>query len=90
MTFINAAVRLFREIVDERLFVRRICIAANHVIYEDSVPDTSEIQYSFFEDTEAVMRKRQAEEEKRVREKNIQDALVSIRSRYGKMRYLKE
>ena len=89
VTFINAAVRLFREIVDERLFVRRICIAANHVIYEDSVPDTSEIQYSFFEDTEAVMRKRQAEEEKRVREKNIQDALVSIRSRYGKNAILK-
>ncbi|MBP0960920.1 MAG: DNA methylase [Oscillospiraceae bacterium] len=87
--FINAAVRLFREIADERLLVRRICIAANHVIPESAVPDTSEIQYSFFDDAEAVRRKRQDEEEKLAREKKIQQTLVSIKSRYGKNAILK-
>ncbi|MBP0978737.1 MAG: DNA methylase, partial [Oscillospiraceae bacterium] len=87
--FINAATGLFREIADERLIVRRICIAANHVIREEAVPDTSEIQYSFFEDTEAERRKRQAEEEKREKEKNIQKAMVLIKSRYGKNAILK-
>lgn len=87
--FINAATGLFREIADERLLVRRICIAANHVIREEAVPDTSEIQYSFFEDTEAVRQKRQAEEKRLEREKNIQKAMVLIKSKYGKNAILK-
>ncbi len=87
--FISAAAKLFHDIADRRLLVRRICIAANHVIPEDTVPDAPDIQLSFFEDNEAADIKRKAEEEKLAREKKIQQAIVQIKSKYGKNAVLK-
>ena len=87
--FLNAVSKLYRDIADSRLLVRRICLAANHVISEENIPDEPEIQYSFFEDSEALKKKCKAEEEKAEREKKIQKVIVSIKSRYGKNAILK-
>lgn len=87
--FINAALKLYKEITDCRLLVRRIYIVANHVIPECEMPEEPEVQYSFFDDTEKLEREREKEKQKLQRERNIQNALISIKAKYGKNAVLK-
>ncbi len=86
----DAVMELFERICDKNLLVRRINISANHVLYEDSVPDTSiPEQLDLFTDIEELDRKRQEEENALLREKKRQQALVNIKKRYGKNAILK-
>ncbi len=86
----DAVMELFERICDENLLVRRINISANHVLYEDSVPDTSvPEQFDLFTDIEDLERKRREEKNALLREKRRQQALVDIKKRYGKNAILK-
>ena len=86
----DAVMELFQKICDKNLLVRRINISANHVLYEDSVPDSSvPEQFDLFTDMEELERRRQAEENSLLREKRRQQALVDINKRYGKNAILK-
>ncbi|MBR2879663.1 MAG: DNA methylase, partial [Oscillospiraceae bacterium] len=86
----DAVMELFGRICDSSLLVRRINISANHVLYEDSVPDLSvPEQLDFFTDIEELERRRQEEENSLQREKRRQQALVDIKKRYGKNAILK-
>lgn len=87
--FIAAAMKLYKEIVDRRLLVRRIYVVANHVIPEKDMPEEPEIQYSLFDDVEKIEKQREDEQMKLRREKSIQNALVSIKAKYGKNAILK-
>ena len=86
----DAVMVLFERICDPNLLVRRINISANHVLYEDSVPDTSvPEQFDLFTDMEELERRRQKEENSLQKEKRRQQALVDIKKRYGKNAILK-
>ncbi|MCD7847506.1 MAG: DNA methylase [Oscillospiraceae bacterium] len=69
----NAIVGLFDRIVDKNLTVRRITVTANRVI-----PDPGIMQVDMFTDTERLEK-----------EKNLQDAIVGIKQRFGKNSVLK-
>ncbi|MBQ2902771.1 MAG: DNA methylase [Clostridia bacterium] len=86
----DAVSRVYDEIVDKNLLVRRMYITAERVIHEDAV-DKSYIpeQLSLFEDYEEKKRKRAEEDEALEKERRVQDALLSIKHKYGKNSILK-
>ena len=87
---IDAAIRLFEDITDEKLLIRRISIVANHVISEDDVsksPACEQIDlFTDYAEKEKMEEKEAAESEK---EKKLQQALLSIKHKFGKNAVLK-
>lgn len=79
---------LYSRIVDSSLFVRRMCVAANHVVPESEIKDEI-LQYSLLDDVEAMEKKREQEKEILEKEHQLQRAMLNIRDRYGKNAILK-
>lgn len=75
----KAVMELFDRVVDKNLLVRRINICVNHLVPEDSVQDSGE-QLTLFTDYEALERERAD----LAKERNRQEAILSIRKRFGK------
>ena len=82
----QAAMNLFDRTVDKNLLVRRMYIVANHVVTEAQAKKESEYeQLDFFTDT-----KKTEEEEKNLKkEKDMQNAIVKIKQKYGKNAIIK-
>lgn len=87
--FINAAMELYDRIVDSSLLVRRMYVAANHVIRECDAREEETVQYTLFDDVEAMEEKRKKQTVFFEREKHLQKALLSIKDKYGKNAILK-
>lgn len=86
----NAVMDLYDRIVDEHLLVRRITITANKLVDEKSVKQENEYQQlDFFTDYEAQRKKQAEEEEKLERERRMQEAMLSIKKKFGKNAVLK-
>ncbi len=101
----DAVTELFDRIVNKKLTVRRMCVAAGDLLAHDEVqsepaktetPKTSFEQMSFFdeiasENEEAMREKEAADREKEAREKeySLQKAVVGLQKRYGKNAVLK-
>jgi len=83
---IMAAVEeLFDRIVDPRLLVRRVTLAAANVLFERNMPDESEPeQLDLFTDYEAEREKQQRDRAFLERERRRQQAIIAIRGKYGK------
>ena len=79
---------LYDRIVDPELQVRRMSITANHVISEGEVQEEV-MQYSLFDDVEAQEQKRKQDQESFKKEHQLQEAILSIKDRYGKNAILK-
>lgn len=75
----KAVMELFDRVVDRNLLVRRINICVNHLVSEDSVQDSGE-QLTLFTDYEALEREKAG----LAKERNRQEAILSIRRRFGK------
>lgn len=88
---INVATTLFDKIVDANLLIRRINIVAGHVLPEDEAPNRSDDceQLDMFTDYAAVQAQRQKEEDELNRERKVQEALLTIKERFGKNAILK-
>ncbi len=87
---LDAVSELYDRIIDENLLVRRINLTANHVVPEDSVDSSPQNeQLSLFENYEEKEKKRAEEEASLEKERHMQDALVSIKQKYGKNAILK-
>ena len=81
----KAVMGLFDRIVDKDLLVRRINIAACKLIPESEVKETGQgEQLDLFTDYEALEKQREKENADLARERNRQEAILSIRKRYGK------
>lgn len=81
----DAALKLYKRIMNRNLLTRRICIAANHVISERNIPENEHYeQLDFFTDHEAAELQRQKEKEVLEREKRRQQAILDIKKKYGK------
>jgi len=83
---VDAVIQLYDRIVDPELLVRRLTIAACHVLREtDVVPSGVPAQLDLFEQQEDP----KEIEEARRREKRRQQAVIEIKKRYGKNAILK-
>ena len=82
----ETAMKLFDGIVDKELLVRRMYIVANHIITEnDAEKEREYIQLNLFSDTG----KQEAEENELKKEKDMQKAILQIKSKYGKNSIIK-
>lgn len=82
----ETAMKLFDRIVDKELLVRRMYIVANHIITEnDAEKEREYIQLNLFSDTG----KQEAEENELNKEKDMQKAILKIKSKYGKNSIIK-
>lgn len=86
----EAVMDLFARIVNSNLLVRRINLAANHVLDESSVKQDSVIeQLDLFTSYEDLQERQKAEEKELERERRQQQAMLKIREKYGKNAILK-
>ena len=76
---------LYKKIVNDKLLVRRINITANNVVNENAVKEDAYEQIDLFIDYNELNKKRKKEQE----EKEIQKAMLDIKSKYGKNSILK-
>ena len=86
----DAMLELFDRIVDKKLLVRRVNIAANRVVNESSVSTSAPPeQLDLFTDYEELERKQKAEQTALERERKAQQAIIELRKKYGKNAVLK-
>jgi DNA polymerase V len=87
---IDAAMELYERIIDPALLVRRITLTANRVVDENSVEKKESFeQLDLFTDYEAVEKERTQKQESLKRERKMQEAMLSIKKKYGKNAILK-
>ena len=86
----EAVLKFYDEIVNKNLLIRRINIAANHVINEKDVVKKDDYeQLDLFTDYEEQAKKKETEEKQLQREKQMQKAMLEIKKKYGKNAILK-
>lgn len=86
----EAAVKLFDEITDKNLLIRRINIAVNHVIEEGEIPQKNTCeQMDLFTDYREKKRADEKEAAAAEKEKRLQQAMLSTKHRFGKNAVLK-
>ncbi len=82
---VAAAMELFDRIIDKRLTSRRINVVACRVIPETEIAAETEVeQLDFFTDFEEKQVQRDKEEKALKCEKNMQKAIIELKSKYGK------
>ena len=86
----DAVIELYDGIVDRNLLIRRINITANRLVDENSVKKEKVYeQLNLFTDYEAQRKKQEEEEAALDREKRMQEAMLSIKKKFGKNAVLK-
>ena len=81
---------LYDRIINPDLLVRRVTITANNVISEtDAKKIVKNEQIDLFTDVDKMLHDEQLENEKEEKEKNLQQAILSIKKKYGKNAVLK-
>lgn len=87
---IQAVTELFDRIVDENLLVRRLSIAATHVIPEGEAQREMQFeQMDLFTDYAALQKEQEEQEAELEREKKMQKAVLEIKKKFGKNAILK-
>ncbi len=75
---------LYDRITDPELLVRRMYVAANHIVPADSVREPAFEQISLFTDSEEDEEQKKQEDAALEKEKRLQQTLLGIKQRYGK------
>jgi len=87
---IEAVVSLYNRIVDPELLIRRVNVTANHVIRETDIPCSAGFeQLDLFTDYAAEKAREESQQASDTREKKMQQAMLSIKKKYGKNAILK-
>lgn len=81
---LDAVTGLYERIVDEKLLVRRITLAACKLTDEGAVAEPQTEQLDLFTDYEALQKRRAERAAALEREKRMQQALITIKRRFGK------
>ena len=90
MLILDAVMDLYDRIINHNLLVRRIYVTACHVTEESAAPEQPAFeQLDLFTDYQALEQKKQEEEAKLNREKQLQQAMLGIQKKYGKNAVLK-
>lgn len=87
----EAAAELYRRIADPGLLIRRITIAAQQVMDEESIPHGEETfeQLDLFTDYAAREKQQERERTALERERKMQEAMLDIKKKFGKNAILK-
>lgn len=86
----EAALELYDRIVDEKLLIRRINMAATHVIAEGDIPvKAATEQLDMFTDYQKQAQDEEREQQALSRERSAREAMLNIRKKYGKNAILK-
>lgn len=86
----DAVLELYEGIVNPKLLIRRVTLVANRVVDEDEAKEARPFtQMELFTDYEALERENRREEETRQKERKMQEAMLSVKKRYGKNAILK-
>ena len=87
---IRAVAELYNSIVNPDYLVRRLNVTVNNVISEqDKRLKEKPAQLDLFSDAEALQKQHEAEKRSLSRERRMQEAVLSIKHRYGKNAILK-
>ncbi len=87
---VDAALNLYDRIIHENFLVRRITIGATHVVDETSVKNEPVFeQLDLFTDYAALKKEQEEKEAEQKRERNLQQAMLEIKKKYGKNAILK-
>ena len=82
--------KLYDEIINKKLLIRRINISANRLIPESEASEnTAPEQLDIFTDYKEVERQKQAAEAEFEREKRLQNTIISLKKKFGKNAILK-
>ena len=83
---INAVSQLYDQIVDKRLTVRRFNVAVTHLITVQEYQNRPKApqQLSLFTDYDALAKQEETDEAELEKERKMQEALISIRDKFGK------
>lgn len=81
----EATIKLYEKIINKELFVRRLNITANNVVHISAVKEKTFEQIDLFTNYEEVNKQR----EKEKAEREIQKAMIDIKSKYGKNAIIK-
>ena len=82
---IDAALKIYDRTVNKDLLIRRIYLVVNHVTGEEKANETVYEQLDLFTDYAA----KEKEEAKRKKERALQEAMLTIKGKYGKNAVLK-
>ena len=86
----DAVMNLYDKIVNQKLLIRRLNVTAAHVVDEDSVEEKQTFeQLDLFTDYSAREKQRKEEDEKLMRERKMQQAMLDIKKKFGKNAILK-
>ena len=87
----QAALTLYDRIVDPDLLIRKLNISLNHILPEDSEEARKPVyeQLDLFTDYEMLEKRREKEKIDEKKERKLQEAMLSIKEKYGKNAILK-
>lgn len=87
----DAMMKLYSRIVDEKLLVRRMYVVFNHIIGEDEIENKAPQgeQLDLFTDYQEKEKEDKVQNEALEKEKNIQYAMLDIQKKFGKNAILK-
>ena len=89
----DAALRIYDRTVDPKLLIRRVTIVVNHVLSEDAAKQAEQSntyeQMDLFTDYQALEEERRQQDEALSKERQLQEAMLSIKNKYGKNAILK-
>ena len=86
----DAVIELYDRIVNRNLLVRRVTVAAGHVTDEEEGRGTEHFeQLELFTDYGALEKEKEAEDAKLAKERRLQEAMLSVKKKYGKNAILK-
>ena len=86
----DAVMDLYDKIINPSLLIRRVTVVANHLVDEAQVKETEQYeQLDLFTDYAALERQRNEEEERLSKERKLQEAMLSVKKKFGKNAILK-
>lgn len=86
----KAVTELYERITDKNLLIRRVYVVAANISYEPLFEDVPVCeQLNLFTDYETDEKVRDQQSEKEFKERRVQEAVLSIKERYGKNAILK-
>ena len=80
----EAVMELYDRIVDKELLVRRMYVVANNVVDQNEVPAEKPVQLDLFTDYSLEHKEREEKEKELNKERNVQEAILSIHKKFGK------
>ena len=86
----DAVMELYDRIIDPSLLTRRITVVANKVCDESKVQESEQFeQLDLFTDYQARAKEKLKEDEALSKERKLQEAMISVKKKYGKNAMLK-